>query len=43
MGEKTMSFYGQQLFACQFVVTASPAGQTPLPARDPMPAKTVSV
>jgi hypothetical protein len=38
-----MSFYGEQLFACQFVVTASPDGQTPLTARDPMPAETVSV
>jgi len=43
MGEKTMPFDGEQLLACQFVVTASPAGQTPLPARDPMPAEAFSV
>lgn len=31
------------LFAYQFVITAAPSGQAPLPARDPIPAETVSV
>jgi SAM-dependent methyltransferase len=33
----------KSLFAYQFVITAAPAGQTPLPERDPMPAETVSL